>query len=74
MDLVDEGYTQINSFESTDHNKSDQLMKVIDVINAKQGKGAVFFGAQGIKKGWSMKRNIMSPRYTTKWDELPKAY
>lgn len=73
MGLVGEDYKQINLFDSTDHNKSDQLMKVIDAINSKQGKGAVFFGAQGIQKGWSMKRNIMSPKYTTHWDELPKA-
>ena len=49
-------------------------MKVIDGINLKQGKGTLFFAAQGIKRNWSMRMNIRSPRYTTQWDELPKVY
>ena len=50
---------------------SDQLMNTIDKIN-KKGLPPVYFLAQGIKRKWSMKREIQSPRYTTSWNDLPK--
>lgn len=41
-------------------------------IKSQHGSTAIGLGRAGIKKGpaWQMKRNMMSPRYTTHWDEL----
>ena len=47
-------------------------MKTIDRIN-KTSNGPVTFLSQGIKKEWSMKRELQSPRYTTNWYQLPRA-
>lgn len=50
--------------------RHEALMQVIDKINhGKQGK--VFFGARGMQKqDWMMKREQLSPRYTTNLNEL----
>ncbi|MFG0384681.1 translesion error-prone DNA polymerase V subunit UmuC [Vibrio sp. GLN_5] len=50
---------------------SQQLMSVLDTIN-QSGAGTVFFAGQGTKKDWSMKREHLSPAYTTRWDQLPR--
>ena len=35
------------------------------------GIGRITFAAQGIKRTWSMKRFLQSPRYLTNWEEMP---
>lgn len=49
---------------------AESLMKVMDSIN-QSGQGLVFFAAQGIAPEWSMKREHLSPAYTTQWSDLP---
>ncbi|SBS30535.1 DNA polymerase IV [Marinomonas aquimarina] len=46
------------------------LMAVMDNIN-QSGHGQVFFAAQGLAPEWSMKRQFLSPAYTTQWSDLP---
>jgi DNA polymerase V len=47
------------------------LYKAVDALNAKYGKGKVFSAAEGIgKRSWHMKREKLSHRPTTRWDEL----
>ncbi|WP_275672801.1 translesion error-prone DNA polymerase V subunit UmuC [Marinomonas algicola] len=53
------------------HSKS--LMKVVDQINH-SGLGNVFFASQGVSPQWSMKREHLSPAYTTRWRDLPKVW
>ena len=57
--------------EPADRIKTDKLMQTLDQIN-QSGLGKVFLGAQGIQKGWSMKREHLSPAYTTRWSDLPR--
>ncbi len=52
---------------------SKTLMNVVDKINH-SGLGNVFFASQGVSPQWSMKREHLSPAYTTRWNELPKVY
>ncbi len=52
------------------HSNGKELMSVIDTIN-QSDIGHVFFGMQGIKSSWKMKREHLSPAYTTRWSELP---
>lgn len=62
---------QIDMFDETPPRpNSDALMRVIDGINT-TGVGKVWFAGQGIDKGWKMKREMLSPAYTTRWSELP---
>lgn len=72
-DFYDPGMFQPGLFDdvSTRSNNSQQLMSVLDSIN-QSGAGKVFFAGQGTKKDWSMKREHLSPAYTTRWDQLPR--
>ncbi len=64
---------QIDMFDETPPRpNSDALMQAVDRINT-SGLGKVWFAGQGINKGWKMKREMLSPAYTTKWSELPVA-
>lgn len=64
---------QIDMFDDSQPKaNSEQLMKAIDQIN-QTGLGRIWFAGQGIDKGWKMRREMLSPSYTTNWTELPKA-
>lgn len=73
-DFYEHGAFQQDLFRA-DNTKinSKALMDVVDKINH-SGLGNVFFASQGVSPQWSMKREHLSPAYTTKWDELPKVY
>lgn len=56
-----------------DNPTDDKLMAVMDKIN-NSGRGKVGFASQGLGlQGWSMKRERLSPGYTTNWDDIPCA-
>ena len=52
--------------------ESQRLMAAIDAINRTHGRDAVRTAACGIQQQWSMRCANRSPRYTTRWDELPE--
>ncbi len=52
--------------------KRKVLMDVIDAVNKYMGQDTVFYASAGIQKDWEMKRAKLSPRYTTRWSEIPK--
>ncbi|MBA8666733.1 Y-family DNA polymerase [Holosporaceae bacterium 'Namur'] len=54
--------------------KSVVLMKAVDELNKKFGKRLIQHAAEGIKKEWKVKADLLSPRYTTRWDELINVY
>lgn len=71
-DFYDEGVCQLDLFHSESRKIKDKnLMILIDKVN-KTHLGPITFLAQGIKKEWSMKREMQSPRYTTNWSDLLK--
>lgn len=53
--------------------KSAKLMVAMDAVNSVWGRGTLRTGAAGMSRGWAMRSENRSPRYTTSWDELPKA-
>ncbi|WP_103028547.1 Y-family DNA polymerase [Salinibacter altiplanensis] len=55
--------------------EDESLMEAFDQINTEHGKGTICLAATGLpsEREWSMKRQKRSPRYTTRWDELPVA-
>ncbi|MER2513477.1 MAG: Y-family DNA polymerase [Nitrosomonas ureae] len=50
--------------------KSKRLMKIMDQINAKMGRGTIKLASEGTDQQWRMKQGNRSPGYTTKWDDL----
>ncbi|HGG6551936.1 TPA: Y-family DNA polymerase [Salmonella enterica subsp. enterica serovar Muenchen] len=72
-DFTPTGISQLNLFDEVQpHERSEQLMKVLDSINH-SGMGKVWFAGRGIAPEWQMKRELLSPAYTTRWAELPVA-
>lgn len=54
--------------------RSERLMGVLDGINQRYGRGTVKLLAEGVEKSWRMRRERLSPAYTTSWDGLPVAH
>lgn len=72
-DFSPTGVSQLNLFDDVQPGAhSDELMKVLDGINH-SGLGKVWFAGRGIAPEWQMKREMLSPAYTTRWDDLPVA-
>lgn len=50
----------------------DPIPTLIDRINHRHGPGLIGYGAAGLRRHrpWSMRREMLSPHYTTRWDQL----
>ncbi len=66
-------YQQSLFDDECDTEKSTSLMKVMDDINRKMGKGSMTIASSGTDRKWAMRRESKSPSYTTEWGELPVA-
>lgn len=53
-----------------DRESSDSIMNTMDRINDRYGSSTIILASEGIEKSWRMKRENVSPAYTTKFDEL----
>ena len=70
-DFYSQGVAQLNLFDDNAPRKnSEKLMEVLDHLNAKDGRGTLYFAGQGIQTAWQMKRDMLSPRYTTRYCDL----
>ncbi|NUL35235.1 translesion error-prone DNA polymerase V subunit UmuC [Kosakonia sacchari] len=70
-DFFSSGVAQLNLFdENRPYANSALLMETIDRLNT-SGRGSVWFAGQGIEKNWAMKREMLSPAYTTRYSDLP---
>ncbi|QBD75640.1 Y-family DNA polymerase [Ktedonosporobacter rubrisoli] len=58
------------AFSWEEEARKARLMAVVDLVNEYVGRGALFWGAQGLQRSWEMKRQRLSPRYTTRWPEI----
>lgn len=72
-DFYSQGVAQLNLFDTSQPQaNSAALMQVIDTLNT-SGKGTVWFAGQGVQQSWAMKREMLSPGYTTRFADLPVA-
>lgn len=70
-DFFSQGVAQLNLFDdNAPRPGSEKLMEVLDHLNAKDGRGTLYFAGQGIQPQWQMKREMLSPRYTTRYSDL----
>lgn len=71
--LIPECEVQADLFHAEMYSARDhRLMEIMDDINARYGKRTVISASTGISQEWQMKQQYLSPRYTTRWDELMK--
>ncbi len=52
------------------HNRRDKLMALLDTVNQTFGRGTLKLAAEGVVQPWKMRRDKVTPGYTTGWDTL----
>lgn len=62
---------QLDLFDAPASDHSEELYSVIDKINQRFGRRTIYHLSEGIRQPWKMKRDYLSPNYTTSWDQLP---
>ena len=62
---------QASLFADPVNERAKRLMATLDGINERWGRGTLRTAAEGMKKPWQMKRQRLSPSYTTAWESLP---
>jgi DNA polymerase V len=70
LDLVPAAAVQSSLFDAPDDARSIARMRAIDRLNGRFGRGTIAFGTAGERQVWALRREFISPRYTTVWDEL----
>ena len=56
-----------------DRESSDSIMNTLDRINERYGSSTIRLASEGVDKSWSMRRESVSPCYTTRFDDLVEA-
>lgn len=59
-------------FSFCENEKEGNISQVLDAVNEKWGRDTLAYAAQGARdEPWHMRRQMLSPRWTTVWDEIP---
>lgn len=69
-DICPASQVQGSFLDTIDREKHARLMQALDGLTAKLGKDAVFCSAQGTGREWKLKREKLSPCYTTKLRDI----
>ncbi len=69
MDFIPDSEIQLSLFENSDP-KHSPLMQVVDRINQSFGQQKIKLASQDQKRIWKMKQEKLSPRYTTRLEEV----
>ena len=56
-----------------DRESSDSIMNTLDRINERYGNSTIRLASEGVEKSWRMRRENVSPCYTTRFDDLVEA-
>src|SRR5690606_25948218 len=72
MDLRHRGVFSRDLFAQAPPESSERAMAVLDQINARWGRGTLRPARVPATPGWGMRRELLSPRYTTDWNGLWK--
>lgn len=70
MGLSRRGELTPDLFSPAPRRGAERLMAVVDQINQKEGRGTVRIGSVPAAPAWAMRREMLSQRYTTRWEEV----
>jgi DNA polymerase V len=76
LDLQDGSIKQRELDLEQEPSARGQLMGALDKLNDRYGRGTVTMasaGTRGPQREFEMKRNLLTPQYTTCWQDLPVA-
>lgn len=74
-DFIPETELQIDLLGAVDpaeHDAAASRMQAVDTLNNRFGRRTVRFATEDLNNAWQPLRELQTPRYTTRWDELPK--
>jgi len=74
MDFCRENEVQGNLFDRIDRKKQKNLMDVLDRVNGHFGRNMLKFAVMGDGSKWKIRQERLSPCYTTRMADFPKAY
>ncbi len=69
-DIIAARDLQMNLFMGKVERGSTELMSTVDKVNRSYGSGTLFYASAGIDTPWSMRRELLSPAYTTRWEDV----
>lgn len=69
VELESKNFQQQDLFVRNDNPK---LMQCYSQINHRYGKGTLQLASEARHEKWAMRRDFLSPRWTTRWEDLPK--
>jgi DNA polymerase V len=61
------------SIRPEEHDRATARMAAFDAINRRYGRHAIRSAAEDLSQAWQPRKGACSPRYTTKWSDLPVA-
>lgn len=61
---------QMNLFLGDRERGDSSLMETVDKVNRSRGSGTLFYASAGTDRPWSMRREFLSPAYTTRWEDF----
>ena len=70
LNLSSELHQQFDLF--SERKNDDKLMTLLDNLNQKYGTDTALFAGQGVDEKWEMRRQFLTPQYTTNWHDIPK--
>ena len=71
-DIVPQSERQQSFLQHADAGKRERVMAAVDEINRRHGRHTLRPLSMGHELKWQMKRQMLSPRYTTNWREVPR--
>lgn len=69
-DIRPDHLVQEDLFFAAEAKPKADLMKTLDKINARYGRGTLILSSDGARRAWEMKAENRSPCYTTDWDQI----
>lgn len=69
-DLVDADYRQTGVFTEGPDERLIRLSAVIDKVNKRYGHDKLRLASQRYSPEWPMKQKYLSPKYTTRWEDI----
>lgn len=68
--IVPDDQMQAALWDERDRTREQRLMAAMDRLNQQHGRDMVRVAAQGYSRRWQMRNAMVSPRFTTRWNEL----
>lgn len=72
LGLIPETEVQLNMFSPYRGLENDKISRVMDKLNGHYGEGTLRMATEGKEHRWALRREYLSPEYTTNWEHIIK--